>query len=232
MRPNPTPPLPPAAQLYQSHRSRMVELLRSRGIRDEKVLKVMSEVPRHFFVPEALAAKAHGDHALPIGYDQTISQPYMVARMTELLEIDRDSTVLEIGAGSGYQTAVLSALAGRVFALERIPALARMAQANIRRLGCFNATVKEFDGTVGWSEHAPYDGILVAAASPSIPEPLVAQLRIGGALIIPVGDAEGQTLVGIRKTETGTRREEFDPCVFVKLIGRHGWPPPQAGATR
>jgi len=203
----------------------MVELLRSRGIRDDQVLKAMSEVPRHFFVPEALAAKAYGDHALPIGHEQTISQPYMVARMTELLEIDRDSTVLEIGAGSGYQTAVLSALSGRVFALERIPALARSAQANIRRLGCYNATVKEFDGTVGWSEHAPYDGILVAAASPSIPEPLVAQLGVGGTLMIPVGDAEGQILVRIRKTETGTRREEFDPCVFVKLIGRHGWPP-------
>ena len=121
-----------SAGLYQSNRARMVDLLRTRGIQDARVLKAMSEIPRHLFVPDALAAKAYGDHALPIGDMQTISQPYMVARMTELLELDKDSTVLEIGAGSGYQTAVLSEVAGRVFAIERISELARMAQANIR----------------------------------------------------------------------------------------------------
>jgi protein-L-isoaspartate(D-aspartate) O-methyltransferase len=212
------------ADRYQPHRARMVELLRSRGIRDERVLKSMAEIPRHFFVPEALAAKAYGDHALPIGDMQTISQPYMVARMTELLETDENSTVLEIGAGSGYQTAVLSAVAGRVFAIERISELARNAQRNIRRLGCYNATVKWFDGTIGWSDHAPYDGILVAAGSPEIPEPLLAQLAVGGRLVIPLGNEEHQSLVRIVKTENGIVREDHGACVFVKLIGRYGWP--------
>lgn len=214
----------PRAGLYQSHRARMVDLLRSRGIRDARVLQAMAEIPRHLFVPDALAAKAYGDHALPIGEMQTISQPFMVARMTELAEVDKDSTVLEIGAGSGYQTAVLSAVAGRVFAIERISDLARAAQRNIRQLGCYNATVKWFDGTIGWSEHAPYDAVVVAAGSPEVPEPLVAQLAIGGRLVIPIGDAEHQTLVRIIRTESGVVRENHDACVFVKLIGRYGWP--------
>lgn len=212
------------ASLYQPQRTRMVELLRSRGIKDARVLKAMSEIPRHIFVPEALIGKAYGDHALPIGDMQTISQPYMVARMTELLEVDKDSTVLEIGAGSGYQTAVLSAVAGRVFAIERISDLARSAQTNIRKLGCYNATVKWFDGTIGWSDHAPYDGILVAAGGPEIPEPLVQQLGVGGRLVIPIGDTEQQTLVRVIRTENAIVREDHGACVFVKLIGRYGWP--------
>lgn len=202
----------------------MVELLRKRGIQDASVLKAMAEIPRHLFVPDALASKSYGDHALPIGEMQTISQPYMVARMTELAEVDKDSTVLEIGAGSGYQTAVLSAVAGRVFAIERISDLARSAQRNIRQFGCYNATVKWFDGTIGWSDHAPYDAILVAAGSPEVPEPLVAQLAVGGRLIIPIGDADQQTLVRVIKTENGAIRENHGACAFVKLIGRHGWP--------
>jgi protein-L-isoaspartate(D-aspartate) O-methyltransferase len=212
------------ADLYKSQRARMIDLLRSRGIRDEIVLNAMANIPRHLFVPEALAAKAYGDHALPIGEMQTISQPYMVARMTELLEVNKDSTVLEIGAGSGYQTAVLSAVAGRVFAIERISELARMAQGNIRKLGCYNATVKWFDGTIGWSDHAPYDAILVAAGGPEIPGPLVQQLAIGGRLVIPIGDTEQQSLVRVIRTESGTKREDHGACVFVKLIGRYGWP--------
>jgi protein-L-isoaspartate(D-aspartate) O-methyltransferase len=211
-------------EAFKRQRAKMVDLLRSRGIRDPRVLDAMDRIPRHWFVPEALSGKAYGDHALPIGDNQTISQPYMVARMTELLEVNKDSTVLEIGAGCGYQTAVLSAVAGRVFAIERISELARTAQANIRRLGCYNATVKWFDGTVGWSEHAPYDGILVAAGSPDVPEPLVQQLAIAGKLVIPVGDAERQVLVRVIKTESGVLREEHGLCQFVKLIGRHGWP--------
>jgi protein-L-isoaspartate(D-aspartate) O-methyltransferase len=210
--------------LFQSQRARMIELLRNRGIRDERVLTAMREIPRHLFVPEALQAKAYGDHALPIGEMQTISQPYMVARMTELLEVDKDSTTLEIGAGSGYQTAVLSAVAGRVFSIERISELARTAQSNIRKLGCYNATVKWFDGTIGWSDHAPYDAILVAAGGPEIPEPLVKQLRVGGRLVIPVGNTEQQSLVRVIRTETGFEREDHGACVFVKLIGRYGWP--------
>jgi protein-L-isoaspartate(D-aspartate) O-methyltransferase len=213
-----------SAGLYQSHRAGMVDLLRRRGILDPRVLKAMAEIPRHLFVPEALAAKAYGDHALPIGEMQTISQPYMVARMTELAEVDKDSTVLEIGAGSGYQTAVLSAVAGRVFSIERISDLARSAQRNIRQLGCYNATVKWFDGTIGWSDHAPYDAILVAAGSPEVPEPLVKQLAVGGKLVIPIGSEEQQVLVRIIRTEGGVVREEHGLCQFVKLIGRHGWP--------
>ena len=213
------------SSLYQSQRAAMVALLRERGVKDERVIKAMGDVPRHLFVPEALIGKAYGDHALPIGFEQTISQPYMVARMTELLETDSDSTVLEIGAGSGYQTAILSAVAGRVLAIERIGELARTAQANIRRIGCYNATVKCFDGTIGWSEHAPYDCILVAAASPDVPEPLAEQLAIGGRLVIPVGDAEEQTLLRLVRTSHGWVREEHDACAFVKLIGRHGWKP-------
>ncbi len=213
----------PNANLYRGQREKMVELLRQRGIRDERVLTAMLEVPRHLFVPEALAANSYGDHALPIGGMQTISQPYMVARMTELLEVDHDSTVLEIGAGSGYQTAILSMVAGRIFALERIGELARLGFANIRRIGCYNATIKNFDGTIGWAEYAPYDGILVAAGSPDIPQPLIDQLRVGGRLVIPVGDAENQTLVRVIKTETDVKFEDHGACVFVKLIGKHGW---------
>src|SRR5215510_3065155 len=222
MRPTfPTAGLSP--HLYQSQRKKMVELLRRHGIRNQEVLKLMEEIPRHLFVPEALAAKAYGDHALPIGHMQTISQPYMVARMTELLEIGPSSTVLEIGAGSGYQTAVLAKLAGRVFAIERIADLSRSAQATVRQLGLHNATIKSFDGTIGWSEHAPYDGILVAAGGPDIPEPLISQLGIGGRLVIPIGDQENQVLVRITRTDQGIVREDFEPCSFVKLIGRYGW---------
>jgi protein-L-isoaspartate(D-aspartate) O-methyltransferase len=210
-------------EAFVRQRGKMVDLLRSRGIRDARVLEAMERVPRHWFVPEALAGKAYGDHALPIGEHQTISQPYMVARMTELLEVDKNSTVLEIGAGCGYQTAVLSEVAGRIFAIERISDLARTAQANIRKLGCYNATVKWFDGTVGWSEHAPYDAILVAAGSPDIPEPLVRQLAPGGRLVIPVGDSDRQVLTRVIKGESGILREEYELCQFVKLIGRHGW---------
>src|SRR6187431_2682971 len=166
----------------------MVERLRDHyGIKDTAVLEAMRTVPRHFFVPEALRGRAYGDHALPISGNQTISQPYIVARMTELLELDRQSRVLEIGAGSGYQTAVLSKIAAQVYAIERIGDLARQAQARIRELGIYNATVKCFDGTLGWAANAPYDAVLVAAGGPNIPEPLVAQLKIGGRLVLPIG---------------------------------------------
>lgn len=193
-------------------------------IRDERVLTAMRAVPRHFFVPEALRGRAYGDHALPISANQTISQPYIVARMTELLELDDRSRVLEIGAGSGYQTAVLAQLAAQLFAIERIGDLARGAQARIRELGIYNATVKCFDGTLGWVANAPYDGILVAAGGPTIPEPLVAQLKVGGKLVVPVGEVrESQQLIRVVKTATGRREEDHGPCAFVPLIGEHGW---------
>jgi protein-L-isoaspartate(D-aspartate) O-methyltransferase len=203
----------------------MVEYLRKHHrIGDERVLRVMGEVPRHLFVPEALRSNAYGDHALPISANQTISQPYIVARMTELLEIDQNSRVLEIGAGSGYQTAVLARLAGSVFAIERIAELAREAQRRIRELGIYNATVKCFDGTLGWDAHAPYDGILAAAGGPDVPDPLLAQLKTGGRLVMPVGRTrESQRLVRVVKTEKDYRREDHGACAFVPLIGRYGW---------
>jgi len=203
----------------------MVERLRAYyHIRDQRVLEAMNLVPRHFFVPEALQGQAYGDHALPIEFNQTISQPYIVARMTELLELDKNMRVLEIGSGSGYQTAVLASLASQVYALERIAELARDAHARLRALGIHNATVKAFDGTLGWNAHAPYDGVLVAAGGPQVPEPLVAQLKIGGRLIIPTGETrESQRLVRVIKTETGHKIEEHGPCQFVPLIGHHGW---------
>lgn len=194
------------------------------GIRDPRVLEAIRNVPRHFFVPEALQSRAYGDHALPISANQTISQPFIVARMTELLELDGNSRVLEIGAGSGYQTAVLSQIAAQVYAIERIGELAREAQARIRQLEIYNATVKCFDGTLGWAAHAPYDGILVAAGGPTVPEPLIAQLRIGGRLVVPVGDSrDSQRLIRVIKTETGRKIEDHGGCAFVPLIGQHGW---------
>jgi protein-L-isoaspartate(D-aspartate) O-methyltransferase len=203
----------------------MVERLRDHyQIRDQKVLEAMRSVPRHMFVPEALQGRAYGDHALPISASQTISQPYIVARMTELLEIDSSSRVLEIGAGSGYQTAVLSKTAGQVYAIERIGDLAREAQTRIRQLGIYNATVKCFDGTLGWAANAPYDAILVAAGGPTVPQPLLAQLKVGGRLVLPVGESrESQRLVRVIKTETGSKQEDHGACAFVPLIGQHGW---------
>ena len=203
----------------------MVERLRDHyGILDARVLDAMSETPRHLFVPEALQGRAYGDHALPIAANQTISQPYIVARMTELVEADRDSRILEIGAGSGYQTAVLARVAGQVYAIERIADLAREAQARIRQLGIYNATVKCFDGTLGWSAHAPYDAILVAAGGPDVPETLLVQLKVGGRLVMPVGaKRDSQKLVRVVRTEEGFRHEEHGPCAFVPLIGRYGW---------
>jgi len=203
----------------------MVSRLREHyGITDERVLAALRSVPRHLFVPEALQSRAYGDHALPISGNQTISQPFIVARMTELLKIDSTSRVLEIGAGSGYQTAVLAKVAGQVYSIERIGDLAREAQARIRQLDIYNATVKCFDGTLGWAANAPYDAILVAAGSPIIPSPLVAQLKVGGRLVLPVGESrESQRLIRLIKTETGSNEEDHGGCSFVPLIGRHGW---------
>ena len=211
---------------FRIPRERMVERLRNHyHIRDERVLAVLGRVPRHLFVPEALQSKAYGDHALPIAANQTISQPYIVARMTELLEIDQHSRVLEIGAGSGYQTAVLAGLGAQIFAIERIADLAREAQARIRSLGIYNATVKCFDGTLGWDAHAPYDAILVAAGSPHVPEPLLQQLKIGGRLVLPVGvSRESQKLMRFIRTEPDAyEHEDHGNCAFVPLIGRYGW---------
>ncbi|HUS10126.1 MAG TPA: protein-L-isoaspartate(D-aspartate) O-methyltransferase [Pyrinomonadaceae bacterium] len=213
------------SQDYSIPRERMVERLRDYyQIRDGRILDAMRAVPRHAFVPEALQARAYGDHALPISGSQTISQPYIVARMTELLEIDSDSRVLEIGAGSGYQTSILAKIAGQVYSIERIANLAREAQSRIRQLNIYNATVKCFDGSLGWAANAPYDAILVAAGGPTVPQPLVAQLKVGGRLVLPVGETrESQRLMRVIKAETGYKQEDHGACAFVPLIGQHGW---------
>jgi protein-L-isoaspartate(D-aspartate) O-methyltransferase len=209
---------------YSREREEMVERLRKHyRICDENVLTAIAATPRHLFVPEALRGHAYGDYALPIEHGQTISQPYIVARQTELIEATKTSRILEIGAGSGYQTAILAQVAGQVYALERIPDLARKAQSLLRELKIFNAIIKCFDGTFGWNEFAPYHGILVAAAAPEIPQPLVNQLIIGGHLVIPVGSEKEQRLLRVRRTTDGIEVEDFGGCQFVKLIGRYGW---------
>ena len=216
-------PLPQQRDPYARARDRMIDVIVGRGIRDERVLEAMRRIPRHEFVPEPFTAKAYGDHALSIGAEQTISQPYMVALMTQLLELGPESRVLEIGAGSGYQTAVLAALARYVYGIERIAELARAGAARLQALRITNATIKCFDGTIGWSEHAPYDAVLVAAGGPTVPEPLVAQLKVGGRLVAPVGTERSQRLVRLIRTESGVVEEDHGGCIFVKLIGRYGY---------
>ena len=210
---------------FEILRGRMVERLQEHyQIQDEKILDVMNRLPRHFFVPEAFKHQAYKDNALPISSNQTISQPFIVARMTELLELTPKSRILEIGAGSGYQTAVLASLAGKVFAIERLPNLAKEAQERLQKLGFHNVTLRCADGTNGWEVYAPFDGILVAAGSPDLPQPLLQQLKIGGKLVIPIGqDAKTQTLIRITRTAKGFQTEDFGACSFVPLIGEHGW---------
>lgn len=203
----------------------MVERLRDHyKIADARVLTVMNTVPRHRFVPDALKSQAYKDNALPIAGGQTISQPFIVARMTELLGLTGKERVLEIGAGSGYQSAVLSLLARKVFAVERIQNLANDALIKLRSLGFNNVSIRTADGTKGWHVYAPFDAILVAAGGPEVPQPLLEQLEIGGKLVIPIGeDQKTQTLVRFIRTEAGFDREEHGPCSFVPLIGFHGW---------
>ena len=210
---------------YEIPRARMIDLLANHyGIRDERVLEVMNTVPRHLFVPDALRAQAYKDNALPLSVGQTISQPYIVARMTELLELKGKERVLEIGSGSGYQTAVLALLCRKVYAIERIPSIAAEAKARLMALGYRNISYRVGDGTLGWGVYAPFDAILVAAGGPEIPKPLVEQLEIGGRLVIPIGqEQKSQTLVRVIRTERGFTTEECGPCAFVPLIGEHGW---------
>jgi protein-L-isoaspartate(D-aspartate) O-methyltransferase len=210
---------------FQIPRQRMVERLRDYyKIADTRVLDVMNRVPRHLFVPEALRSQAYKDNALPIASGQTISQPYIVARMTEILELSRRDKVLEVGAGTGYQTAVLAPLARSVFAVERLANLAADARERLKRLGVYNVSIKTDDGTTGWEAYAPYDAILVAAGGPEIPQPLIAQLRPGGRLVIPIGiDQKHQKLVRVVKTDASFQTQDFGPCAFVPLIGEHGW---------
>jgi protein-L-isoaspartate(D-aspartate) O-methyltransferase len=205
-------------------RERMVEeQLVRRGIGDARVLDAMRRVPRHRFVEEALRDRAYGDHPLPIGEGQTISQPYMVAAMTQLLRLDGGEKVLEIGTGSGYQTAVLATLARRVCSVERLPSLAARARRILEELGYTNAVVKTADGTYGWPDEAPFDRILVTAGAPQVPAPLFQQLEEGGRLVVPVGDTQSQTLHVVEKVEGRMRTSAECGCVFVKLVGKYGW---------
>ena len=197
--------------------------LEARGIKDRRVLDAMREVPRHLFVPAAYRERAYDDCPLPIDERQTISQPYMVAWMTELLRLEGEETVLEVGTGSGYQAAVLSKLARFVFTMERIPLLAEAAKKRLRDMGIENAEVVVGDGTEGLPEHAPYEGIIVTAGSPSVPPRLVEQLVDGGRLVIPVGSSAVQMLTVIEKRGDKTITREEGSCVFVPLVGRYGW---------
>jgi protein-L-isoaspartate(D-aspartate) O-methyltransferase len=209
---------------YIKQRELMVETqLRAKGIRNERVLKAMGKVPRHKFVDEALAVRAYGDSPLPIGEGQTISQPYMVALMSEKLNLSGNERVLEVGTGSGYQTAILAELAAEVYSIETIPTLASRTKGLLEELGYKNINLRIGDGSLGWPEAAPYDAILVAAGAPSMPDPLIRQLADGGVLVIPVGSRSSQELYTVRKRENRLIKTSGCPCAFVKLQGAFGW---------
>jgi len=214
-------------KVYADQRAAMIEKqLRRRGITDATVLAAMMAVPRHEFVPEEYRSQAYEDLPLPIGGGQTISQPYIVAAMTVALHLQPSDRVLEIGAGCGYQAAVLACLAKEVFTIERRPELASSASARLARLGYANAHVHCGDGTLGLPEFAPFDAILVAAAAPAVPKPLLAQLAEGGRMILPVGDTEHQELRLIEKHGNTFPTKMLEGCRFVPLVGHHGWQEP------
>ncbi len=209
---------------FADHRQKMVELqLMDRGIKDIRTLEAMSRVPRHLFVPEALQHKAYGDHPLPIGCNQTISQAFTVGIMTAALNLGGDDRVLEIGTGSGYQTAVLAELVANVFTVERIKSIGQEAKKRLEELNYQNIVHKIFDGTYGWPDHAPFDAIMVTAGVKEIPKPLILQLKNGGRMIIPIGDESNQRLVLATKSGDKVRTKIMSDCRFVPLIGRFGW---------
>ncbi len=210
-----------------ARRALVSRLVAASLVSDPRLVRALETVPRHLFVPKALASEAYSEHALPIGHGQTITQAGNVARLVELLSLTQEARVLEIGTGSGYQTAVLAQLCHHVFSLERIPELAAEARERLHALGVKNVSIKVFDGSYGWSDHAPYDGIVVAAAAPEVPDPLVAQLKAGGRLVLPVGSAARQRLLVVRRLPSGrTRTEDAGEVAFVPLVGRFGFAPP------
>ncbi|MCX7816451.1 MAG: protein-L-isoaspartate(D-aspartate) O-methyltransferase [Syntrophales bacterium] len=212
---------------FRKQRQKMVETqIRARGIRDERVLSAMEKIPRHLFVEEALADQAYNDNPLPIGEGQTISQPYIVALMTEALALTGKEKVLEIGTGSGYQTAILAELCDSVFSIERIASLANAARKILDQLGYYNVAIRVGDGTLGWKEEAPFDAIIVTAGAPRIPKTLVEQLVTGGRMVIPVGGRFSQELIKITKKSENSDdiiKEHLCGCRFVDLIGEYGW---------
>jgi protein-L-isoaspartate(D-aspartate) O-methyltransferase len=209
---------------YTLSRKRMVEeQLIPRGINDPRVLQAFRKVPRHKFAPEEYAQSAYEDYPLPIGEGQTISQPYMVALMTQSLQLSAKDSVLEIGTGSGYQAAILAELAKKVYTVERVASLAKNAEQTLNNLGYRDIRIKVYNGTMGWSEHAPYDGIVVTAGSPSIPQPLVKQLKNEARLVIPIGESFSQILTVVKKHKDKIETHEICGCVFVPLVGKYAW---------
>jgi len=209
---------------FRRLREKMVSTqIEARGIRDQRVLEAMRKVPRHLFVGEALQDQAYGDFPLPIGEGQTISQPFIVAEMTQTLELTRDDRVLEIGMGSGYQTAILAELAYQVYTIERIRKLFIGARKILDQLKYYNVVAKCSDGTMGWPDEAPFDAIIITAGAPEIPQVLIEQLATVGRLVLPVGGRHSQTLTKIVKDEDSLRTINLGGCRFVKLIGNHGW---------
>ncbi|MEG3638626.1 protein-L-isoaspartate(D-aspartate) O-methyltransferase [Magnetococcus sp. PR-3] len=218
----PTTPPPPASG--DRARTRMLNALQERGITDPRVLEVMGSIPRHDFVDEALSGHAYGDATLPIGEGQTLSQPYTVARMSQALGLGYGMHVLEIGTGSGYQTAVLSAMCRRVYTVERIPTLAQTARMRLENMGISNVRYRVGDGTLGWPEPRPFERIIVTAGAPAVPERLMRQLEIGGQMIIPEGGKANQQMIRIHRTgQESWHREVLEACRFVPLVGQQGW---------
>lgn len=215
---------PELIQSYAGQRRKMVEeQLVERGIKDLRVQEAMSRVPRHLFAQESLEHRAYGDTPLPIGENQTLSQPYIVGAMTEALGLKGEERVLEIGTGSGYQTAIIAELARQVFTIERLNNLSRKAQKILEGLSYMNIVFKMFDGTYGWPDQAPFDAILITASAREIPESLVKQLGDGGRLVAPIGEADKQKLVLLTKKGERVSRRDLGDCKFVPLIGKYGW---------
>ena len=209
---------------YQRMRNEMVtRQIIARGINDPRVLSAMRKVPRHLFVSEAMMDQAYGDYPLPIGEQQTISQPYIVAEMTQALQLTPEDRVLEIGTGSGYQAAVLAQIAFRVYTIERIHSLYTRARKLFDTLRYHNIVTRYSDGTTGWRDQGPFDAIIVTAGAPEIPHVLVNQLTVGGRMVIPVGGRHGQDLVKLYRDDKGVHQVNLGGCRFVKLIGEHGW---------
>jgi len=216
--------MPANALKYERLREAMVKKqIETRGITDTYVLAAMRKVPRHLFVSEALMDQAYGDFPLPIGEQQTISQPYIVAEMTQALQLNKDDRVLEIGTGSGYQAAILSEIVFRVYTIERINSLFVKTRRLFDKLRYHNIVTKYSDGTSGWLDESPFDAIIVTAGAPEIPEVLVNQLSMGGRMVLPVGDQYSQALIRLYKDDEGVHKTNLGGCRFVKLVGEHGW---------